>query len=150
LAWRREDNTLLYFAVFLLILRIAFNFFVLPPRAAGDTRGIALRDTATSLTAAHQQDSLAIYGYTLIEPATGYYLTVGRGHVVPRQWEAFDSTTVYIVAQDQYPDLPLRQTDSLYLRHKQRYYPVGTFPNPPTGRAPLNGVRRDGMGNGSR
>ncbi|MEM6769278.1 MAG: hypothetical protein AAF597_01735 [Bacteroidota bacterium] len=149
-AWRSKGNLLLHFAVFLLLLRIIFNFFVLPPRAAGDERGLAVRNTAYSVTEAYRQDSLAIYGYTLIEPATGYYLTMGRGHVVPRQWEGFDSTTVYIVARDQYPDLPLRQTDSLYLRHKRIHYPVGTFADPPKGRAPLNGVRRDGMGEGIR
>lgn len=149
-AWQSERNTLLHFAVFLLLLRIVFNSFVLPPRAAGDERGIAVKETAYALTKAHPKDALAIYGYTLIEPATGYYLTMGRGNFVPRQWEDFDSTTVYIVAPDQYPKLPLRQTDSLFVRHKNLYYPAGTFANPPKGRAPLNGVRRDGMGEGLR
>lgn len=152
LAWqrRRRNDLLILFTVFLLLLRIGFNFFVLPPRAAGDERGIAVRETAYSVTGQHRQDSLAIYGYTLIEPATGYYLTVGRGHVVPRQWEGFDSTTVYIVSQGQYSKQTptLLTTDSLYLRHQRIHYPVGTFSDPPKGRAPLNGVRRDGMGNG--
>lgn len=148
LAWQRGKDLLLLFTIFLLLLRIGFNFFVLPPRAAGDERGLAVRNTAYAVTEQHRQDSLAIYGYTLIEPATGYYLTMGRGHVVPRQWEGFDSGTVYIVAQDQYPVLKLNVTDSLYLRHKRLHYSVGTFPDPPKGRAPLNGRRKDGMGNG--
>jgi hypothetical protein len=99
----------------------------------------------------HPQDSIAIYGYTLIEPATGYYLTQARGRVVPRKWEGFDSTTVYIVAQDQYPRIEdkLTVTDKLYLRHKRMYYTVGKFPTPPKGRARLNGQKRDGMGTGS-
>lgn len=147
-AWKQGKDVLLYFTVFLLLLRIGFNFFVLPPRAAGDERGIAVRETAYELTRNHPKDALAIYGYSLIEPATGYYLTMGRGRIVPRQWEGFDSTTVYIVAQDQYPELKIDATDSLYLRHKRMLYPVGTFPDPPRGRAPLNGVRRDGMGSG--
>lgn len=154
LAWQRgrRNDLLLLFTVFLLLLRIGFNLFVLPPRAAGDERGIAVRETAYSVTDNHREDSLAIYGYTLIEPATGYYLSTGRGHVVPRIWEGFDSTTVYIVSQEQYSrQIPtLRTTDSLYLRHQRLHYPVGTFPSPPAGRAPLNGPRRDGMGNGMK
>jgi 4-amino-4-deoxy-L-arabinose transferase-like glycosyltransferase len=151
LAWRSERNTLLYFSIFLLLLRVGFNFFVLPPRAAGDERGLAVRNTATAIMEDHPQDSIAIYGYTLIEPATGYYLTQARGRVVPRKWEGFDSSTVYIVAQDQYPRIEdkLTVTDKLYLRHKRMYYTVGKFPTPPKGRARLNGQKRDGMGTGS-
>ena len=147
-AYRSKRNLLLLFVIMLLLLRIVFNLFVLPPRAAGDERGLAVRNTAYAVTERYAEDSLAIYGYSLIEPATGYYLTMGRGRVVPRVWENFDSTTAYIVAPDQYPDLEVAAPDSLYLRHKRLYYPVGTFPKPPEGRAPLNGVRRDGMGSG--
>lgn len=147
-AWRSERNFLLLFAIFLLILRMGFNLFVLPPRAAGDERGIAVRDSATRIMEAHPQDSVAIYGWSLIEPATGYYLTHARGHVVPRQWANFDRETVYLLSPLQYPDLQLEVTDSLYLRHLRVYYPAGRFLDPPKGRAPLNGLLRDGMGSG--
>ncbi|MEM9527697.1 MAG: hypothetical protein AAGA31_13875 [Bacteroidota bacterium] len=148
LAWRSERNLLLLFALFLLILRIGFNLFVLPPRAAGDERGIAVRDSAVRIMEDHRQDSVAIYGWSLIEPATGYYLTRARGHVVPRQWANFDRETVYLLSPLQYPELEVEATDSLYLRHLRTYYPVGRFQDPPQGRAPLNGILRDGMGSG--
>ena len=150
-AWRSEVNYLLWFAVFLLLLRVGFNLFVLPPRAANDERGIAVRDTAHRVIAGHEQDSVAIYGYTLIEPATGYYLTEARGWVVPRRLEGFDAETLYILSngpRGQYPELEVTATDSLYLRHLRRHYAVGKFIEVPKGGAEYRGVLRDGMGSG--
>ncbi|MFK8165077.1 MAG: ArnT family glycosyltransferase [Lewinella sp.] len=155
LAWRNDRNLLLLFAVFLLLLRIGFNFFVLPPRAAGDERGIAVKETAYAAMNNHARDSVAIFGYTLIEPATGYYLTQARGYVVPRKWKDFDRETFYIVSPLQYPDIKVDATDRLFLRHLSRRYKeidtryvVGTLVNPP--KAWINGGEelRDGMGSG--
>jgi len=152
-AWSNDRNLLLHFAVFLLLLRIGFNFFVLPPRAAGDERGIAVKESAYQVLEGHASDSVAIYGHTLIEPATGYYLTEARGHVVRRQLEGFDAETLYILSagkRGQYPELTVKAsaTDSLYLRHLRRKYPVGRFLEVPQGRAKYRGVLRDGMGSG--
>jgi 4-amino-4-deoxy-L-arabinose transferase-like glycosyltransferase len=154
-AWRNERNLLILFVVFLLLLRIGFNFFVLPPRAAGDERGNLVRNTAYHVIESHEQDSVAIFGYTLIEPATGYYLTKARGRVVRRQLEGFDRETKYFVSPIEYPSLKINQTDSLYLRHLSRarrdgdvYYPFGTLPNPPQERVEWNKPLRDGMGSG--
>ncbi|WP_173021544.1 glycosyltransferase family 39 protein [Lewinella sp. W8] len=148
LGWRSPRDTVLAFAVMLLVIRIVFNVFVLPPRAAGDERGNAVRDTAHAVVDQHESQRMAIYGFTLIEPATGYYLSIRRGRIIPRQWEKFDDTTAYIVSPLQYPDLEVSATDSLYLRHLRVNYPVGRLPDPPAGRAALNGVLRDGMGAG--
>lgn len=147
-ALRDGRNLLLYFSLFLLLLRVGFNLFVLPPRAASDERGIAVRESARQVIAGHERDSLAIYGFTLIEPATGYYLTQARGRIVPRQLEGFDDQTYYILSKGQYPELDVAATDSLYLRHLRRKYPVGRFENVPNGRAEWRGVLRDGMGTG--
>lgn len=150
-AWRNERNLLLWLAVFLLLLRIGFNLFVLPPRAALDERGIAVRESARRVIAVHEQDTIAIYGHTLIEPATGYYLTQARGRIIPRQLEGFDGETLYILSngpRGQYPELEVDAIDSLYLRHLRRKYPVGRFLEVPTGRAQYRGPLRDGMGSG--
>ena len=105
----------------------------------------------------HDQDSVAIFGFTLIEPATGYYLTEARGRVVRRQFEGFDPQTFYLVSPLEYPTLEIDQTDSLYLRHLSRakpdgdvYYPFGTLPRPPRERVEWDKPLRDGMGSGMR
>ncbi len=147
-AWRKEGQLLLLFAIFLLLLRIGFNFFVLPTRAAESERALAVRETATAAMRAHPQDSVAIFAYTLIEPATGYYLSMARGRVVPRQWQDFAPQTLYIISPLQYPGVEVLPQDSIYLRHLRTYYPLGTLPNPPAGPIPLEEPLRDGMGTG--
>ncbi len=146
--WRDERNFLLIFCCFLLVLRIVFNFFILPPRAAGDERGIAVRDTAYSVVETTAGQRLAIFRRTLIEPATGYYLSVAYGGVVRRDLEAYDSTAAYIGSPLQYPDIRIQARDSLYLRHLRTRYPVGRLlsPIPSTG-GEVEDVR-DGMGSG--
>ncbi len=145
-----RDNFLLIFACFLLVLRLVFNFFVLPPRAAGDERGLAVRNSAYAVVERSAADSLYIYGYTLIEPATGFYLTRARGRIVQRHFDGFDNTSRYIVSGLQYPELEVVAADSLYLRHLRLSYPVGRLSDPPTGRAEPREVLRDGMGSGVR
>ena len=148
LAWRREQDFLLLFCVFLLLLRIVFDLFVLPPRAAGDERGIAVRHTAERVAATAGQADLGIYRFTLIEPATGWYLTRARGEIVRRSYGPYAPQTYYVGSYLQYPDLRIDARDSLYLRHLQTYYPVGhvrqTDAPPPDETEDL----RDGMGSG--
>ncbi|OAV43032.1 glycosyltransferase family 39 protein [Lewinella sp. 4G2] len=145
--WKRQRGYLLHVAVFLLIARVAFNFFVLPPRAAGDERGIAVRKTAVAAMETTKEDQVAIYGYSLIEPATGYYLTQARGAIIPRIWEGFDDKTLYLTSPWQYPDIKVEAVDSVYLRHHRSSYPIGPFAIPPTDRARMGlGGMMDGMG----
>jgi len=87
--WRDRPNFLLLFCCFLLVLRIFFNLFILPVRAAGDERGIAVRTTAESVARSATNEELAVFRYTLIEPATGYYLSKARGEIVPRHFSDF-------------------------------------------------------------
>ena len=148
IGWRRERDFLLLFCVFLLLLRVGFNFFVLPPRAVEDTRGIAVRDTARRVVAAAGDAPLAIYRFTLIEPATGWYLSQARGGVVPRVYEAYGKETLYVVGTGQYPEVGVRAVDSLYLRHQRAYYPVGFLREGGSDGAGAPAELRDGMGSG--
>ena len=148
MGWRDRANFLILFCCFLLLLRITFNVFLLPARAADDARGLAVRSTAQSVVASAGNQDLRIYRFTLIEPATGYYLTEAYGRVVRRQYHHFDSTAVYIASPLQYPQLRVAAIDSLYLRHLRSRYPVGYLPAPvylpPAGTPEL----LDGMGSG--
>lgn len=145
LAWRHRPHLLLIFCCFLLLLRIVFNVFILPPRAAGDVRGLAVRDSAERVAAVAGQDRLRIFRFTLIEPATGYYLSRARGHIVRRSWDTFLPNERYIGSPYQYPGLEIDATDSLYLRHLNVKYPVGYLVNPG---GPAREQLQDGMGSG--
>ena len=148
LAWRRERDFLLLFAVFLLLLRIVFNLFVLPPRAAEDARGIAVRDTAERVVSTAGDRPLSVFRYSLIEPASGWYLSRARGRVVPRVYGDYDPRTLFIVGPAQYPDLEVGAVDSLYLRHQRTFYPVGYLRLPEAPRDGAPEELRDGMGSG--
>ena len=146
--WRDRANFLLLLCCFLLLLRLTFDFFVLPARAADDERGLAVRATAQSVVRTNRGKELSIYRYTLIEPATGYYLTEAYGRVVRRRFDRYPAESVYIGSPLQYGELRIEATDSLYLRHLDTLYPVGYLQHPlpePTGEAD---ELRDGMGSG--
>ncbi|NJB86890.1 4-amino-4-deoxy-L-arabinose transferase-like glycosyltransferase [Lewinella marina] len=145
--WRDRRNFLLLLCCFLLVLRVAFDLFILPVRAATDERGPAVRNTARVVAERHADQPLAIYGHTLIEPATGWYLTEALGAVVPRHFQDFDASAAYIGSPRQYPQLQIMATDSLYLRHQQGWYPVGAL-QPPVPAVPTDEELRDGMGTG--
>ncbi|CAH0998710.1 hypothetical protein LEM8419_00056 [Neolewinella maritima] len=146
--WRDRRNFLLIFCCFLLLLRVAFNFFVLPPRAAEDERGIAVRATAESVVRTNADKPLGIYRYTLMEPATGYYLTQAYGRVVPRYFDRYPEGVVYVGSPLQYQDLRIEATDSLYLRHLRTKYPVGYLQYPLPVPAGDGEELEDGMGSG--
>ena len=78
--------------------------------------------------------------------------------MVRRVYADFDTTTNYVVATPQYPELVVAATDSVYLRHLSRadslgravYYPVGRLLEPPLQPVVLKEEYRDGMGSGLR
>ena len=154
LAWRdirvgRGRNFLLLFTCFLLLLRLVFNFFVLPPRAAGDERGQAVRSTAYAVAAQARDRDLRVYAHSPVEPATSFYLTQARGCLVPRQFTGFDSTSYYVTATPTYKTVTVTAaTDSLYLRHQRLFYPVGPLTRPAPVADSLRDPLRDGMGTG--
>lgn len=121
---------LLVFVAFLLLLRLTFNIFVLPPRAAGDVKGQEVRRSAEALgkTYVDSDKELAIFGYTLMEPATSFYLERAYGGIVPRHFGAPECGTDYVVNKWQYPEVAHinAPNDSLFMRHQpdDPYYPV--------------------------
>ncbi|WP_146088689.1 ArnT family glycosyltransferase [Neolewinella xylanilytica] len=146
--WRREKDFLLLFCIFLLLLRVGFNLFVLPPRAAEDERGIAVRQSAERVVRTAGDSALGIYRFSLIEPASGWYLTRARGAVVPRVYADYAPEMLYIGSPFQYPGLRIEAVDSLYLRHLRARYPVGRLLEAADLPADETEELRDGMGTG--
>ncbi len=113
---------LLTFIAFLLLLRLVFNVFVLPPRAVDDHKGRMLKASATALghRFATDADSLAVLGFSLMEPATSFYLSKAYGRVVPRRFDTIYANEVYIISPWQYPEAAQMApaVDSLFMRHQ--------------------------------
>ena len=147
-AWRQPQGWLLTFAVYLLLLRVAFNVFVLPPRAMEDERGNRLVASATQLAQELEDQPLAVYGYSMMEPAPGFYLSHARGEIVPRAFVGMDTLTYYVVDEWTYPTEGLRVTNGLYLRHRKVVHPVGRFSTVRPDSLGRPAVLFDGMGTG--
>ena len=107
-----------------------------------------MRTTAESVARSATDGELAVFRYTLIEPATGYYLSQAWGEIVPRHFSDFDAATYYISSPLQYPELGLQAIDSLYLRHLLMSYPTGTLVLPTPVYTSDGDDLRDGMGSG--
>lgn len=147
-AWRKETDLLPVLCCYLLLLRLVFDLFILPVRAIEDERGNALRQSAEAIATVTEGEELSVFRYILMEPATSYYLSVARDGIVPRRFAGFDSTSVYIGSDIQYPELQLEVVDSLYLRHFDRKYPVGRLRLPVPLYTTDGNNLQDGMGSG--
>jgi 4-amino-4-deoxy-L-arabinose transferase-like glycosyltransferase len=130
--WTRRSDRLAAFIALLLCLRIGFDWFVLPPRAAGDERGQLLRTTAIDIGERYRNDSLTVFGWSIMEPASSFYLERAYGGIVPRHVHHFRPDRPYISNPKQYPDLAQEVRDSLYFRHEQTYYRIGPLLDPAT------------------
>ncbi|MEM8585973.1 MAG: glycosyltransferase family 39 protein [Bacteroidota bacterium] len=119
--WRKPIEGPMIVAVVLLLIRIALNGYVLPPRAAGDEKGIAIRASAERIGQTEAYHPLAIYGWSTMEPAMSYYLEMAYGDFVPRHVFQLDSARTYIVSPRQYPTAQgIVVVDSLFARHDNR------------------------------
>ncbi|MEM9836988.1 MAG: hypothetical protein AAF828_10825 [Bacteroidota bacterium] len=141
---------LLTFCAFLLLLRIVFNVFILPPRAIDDIRGERVRASAYQLiqAAQEQQQDLAIFGYTLMEPASSFYLQQAYGKIIPRQFTAFNASRAYLVNPWQYESITGTTFGRLYMRHQQLEYDCLFLAQPAALTVPPPPELADGMGTG--
>ncbi|MEL6142875.1 MAG: hypothetical protein AAFU67_14800, partial [Bacteroidota bacterium] len=149
--WLGGQPSLLTFCAFLLLTRLAFNIFVLPPRALGDEKGQELRTSARQLGEKYRdQQNLAVFGHTLMEPAVSFYLEMAYEGTVYRQFDHFDTDRIYILNEWQYQDTEGQVLDRLFNRHQpeQPYYPVLKLNNPGTASAKYELPLLDGMGTG--
>lgn len=124
--WRSSKAGLLQqslpsFVAVLLLLRIVFNVFILPPRAVSDVRGARLKTEANAIGEKYKAsgEKLAVFGYTGMEPATSFYLQKAYGKIIPRHFKGIKSDVHYILNQDQYLKATGTTKDVLYQRHRQ-------------------------------
>ncbi|HKK78541.1 MAG TPA: glycosyltransferase family 39 protein [Phaeodactylibacter sp.] len=123
-AWRYQGQLLLTTVAVLLAVRIAFNWFAMPDREAGNFARIAKQD-AYRVAEAYQDKDLRVYKDTDMQPVTSFYLTRELGRVVPREFRTFDPDAYYIIEPERYPLLPYRKVDELQLRQYKKVFDIG-------------------------
>ena len=70
------------FAAFMLVLRIGFNWFILPVRAA-ETYGNKCRDDAVAIGKAYVDRPLFLYGQDTLRKDNVFYITAERNKILP-------------------------------------------------------------------
>ena len=118
-----SGDRLLVLVVVLLVFRIGFDWFVLPDRNANDPAAMA-RESSRRVGASYRGKPLFVYGETLMQPTNSFYLTQGRGSIIPREMDTFKAGAHYIVDPEAYPGLNYQPVDSFFVRFGRRYFYV--------------------------
>lgn len=120
-----KESRLLTLGVMVLVLRIGFNFFILPIRAQED-RGSIVKEESISLAREFKDTPIYIYEGSDCQYANSFYMTREKQAIIHRKRGEHPNDGVYIVDRLLYPDVKMDSVSSIYMRHgKNRYFAVG-------------------------
>jgi 4-amino-4-deoxy-L-arabinose transferase-like glycosyltransferase len=122
--WKRKGSPLLILITALLVVRIVFNWFVIPDRIANDY-GADCRETTTAVAQATLSQRIAVYDSTEMQPTNTFYLMVEREAIVPIHFDNFAPNTLYIIDTSFYPDVKYEPSMEFKVRHGKKNYQVG-------------------------
>lgn len=95
----KKSPPFLTLIVTLLILRIGFNWFILPKREKIE-RTTVCRNSATAAGKSYKNRDMYILREDLgWNPATAYYITNERGETLKKEFEKRDTNAVYIISE---------------------------------------------------
>jgi len=120
--WR--EQRLLIVAVFLLLFRVGFNYFVLPDRNANDF-GDLCRQSSIATAQQFADSDMYVYRETVMQITNSFYLTNTKGEIIPIASDRFPKDAVYIIDPKMYPDLEYEKVGSFRLRHGKIIYHIG-------------------------
>lgn len=129
LYWRLKTERLLVMVLVLLVFRIGFNWFILPDRNAHDF-GDECRQSTIQAARQFKEEQLFVYKDTEVQTTNSFYLTNERGAIVPRRYDNFDTTALYIISPGDYPDVEYEKWGDLRLRHDTLTYDIGRLKGP--------------------
>jgi len=122
--WARKGAPFLILIAVLLVVRIAFNWFVIPDRIANDY-GEDCRSTTLAAAEATKEQELAVYKKTEMQPTNNFYLTKTREAIIPVHFDNFAPETLYIIQPKLYPELQYETIQEFKVRHGKQVYTVG-------------------------
>ena len=128
LYYYRKNYRYAYLVLFLLLVRIGFNWFVLPDRNANDF-GDLCRITSQRIGSDLKHTPLFVYKETEMQPTNSFYLTNGRQQIVHRKFEDFTERELYIIDPEKYAGLEYEIIAEMKVRHGKLTYHVGRLLN---------------------
>lgn len=114
---------MLLIVLFLLVLRISFNWFVLPDRNANDF-GDLCRDTTIEMGRKFKKEKMYVYKETGMQYTNSFYLTNERQQIVPHRRENFEADALYIIDPQLYPDVQYEKVGEFKVRHGKMTYDI--------------------------
>jgi hypothetical protein len=125
--YKKRQSGCLLLAIFLLIARVGFNWFVLPERYVDDT-GTIVKATSEDIGRQYRDKPLYIYKNTRMQPANSFYLTVTKNQIIPYYKDTLPADVPFILDPSRNVGLDYEQLGQIYMRHlDQRYFDVGKF-----------------------
>ena len=119
------SKRLLWLLLFLIILRIDFDQFVLPDRNRNDF-GDQVRISAIEMGKKYADQAFFIYEHSETQPATSFYLTNARQGIIQRHYPDSLPAGTYIFDPRTYADSLYLKVDELKVRHGElKYYDIG-------------------------
>ncbi|MCG8332636.1 MAG: glycosyltransferase family 39 protein [Chitinophagales bacterium] len=125
--WKKKAEPLLVLIAVLLVVRIGFNWFVIPDRLVNDY-GTDCRTTSIAAAQATLNEPIAVYKDSEMQYTNGFYFTITRKAIVPIHFDNFAPETIYIIEPEQYPDLECTEITTFKVRHGKEIYPMGYLP----------------------
>lgn len=110
--------------LFLLILRIEFNWFVIPDRNANDF-GALCRESAISAGQRFSDEPLFLFRNSSMQFTSSFYLTGARGKIIKYKRGRLNPGDLIIVDPARYPRIKFKKLGQLYLRHGKRVFFIG-------------------------
>ncbi len=123
---KHKERRLLVVVLALLLMRVGFNWFVLPDRLAEDW-GTLVRTSTIEAGQKFKDKPMYIYGDTELQLTNAFYLTNTRQQIVRRSAGPTDTSAVYIIHRDTYPNLPYTKVGEIKYRHGKGTLDLGVF-----------------------
>jgi hypothetical protein len=123
--WKIRELRLYVMIAALLWMRLGFNWFVLPDRLAEDW-GTLCRETSKEAGQKFKESPLYLFGDTELQMTNAFYLTNARQQIIRSVTEKVpDSTALYIIDLQKYPDLEIQKFGEFKYRHGKGTLVIG-------------------------
>lgn len=107
----------------MLLFRIGFDLFAVPPRAENETRTQKIKISAIHFAQRWDGRKMAVFGETDMEPAASFYMENTLGYIIPRHEKEMQKGLFYIYNPDQYKTKIFDSAvDSFKVRHTTSPY----------------------------
>lgn len=126
LYWHWKAQRLLILGLLFLVLRIGFNWFVLPDRNSNDY-GDLCRQSSIQQGQKWKNRPLYVYRETPMQWTNSIYLSKTRGAIIPVAKQDFDPRALYIVDTEKYPKVLADTLGQFNVRHGKTVFYIGTL-----------------------